>query len=53
MANKKLSILTLKEKAHLVVGHTNMTTFPIPEKGVKSKENNLNNLNMMKSMVNS
>ena len=35
MANEKLSSLTLKEKATLVVGHKNMSTFPILEKGVE------------------
>ena len=34
MPNDKLSSLTLKEKATMLSGHTNMTTFPIPEKGI-------------------
>ena len=36
MPKDKLSSLTLKEKATMLSGHTNMTTLPIPEKGVES-----------------
>ena len=35
MANNKLESLTLKEKASLLVGYKNMSTLPIPEKGVE------------------
>ena len=35
MASNKLASLTLKEKASLVVGYRNMSTLPIPEKGVE------------------
>ena len=31
-----LAKLTLEEKANLLVGHTNMTTYPIEDKGIPS-----------------
>lgn len=34
--NEILKKLTLEEKANLLVGHTNMTTYPIEEKGIPS-----------------
>ena len=36
MPKDKISSLTLKEKAAMLVGYKTMATFPIPEKGVRS-----------------